>query len=155
MRTFQTQLPSGIQEWRIAFSIGLFSRVKSQFGIDLMNPNSPVREGDQTTVLMSLQLDLGRFLQALSAVLSVQLKEAGVTQEDFEESLTAESISEAREAFFGEYRDFFMSAGMPTTAAIMDKTLEALATAAVEVRTLTPGISSGNAPASSDATALS
>ncbi len=157
MGTFKTTDENGVEHtWEIGFTIGKFRQWKKSLALDLMNPNAALSKDSQETLLMVLQLDLSKFLLVLSQVLAPQLEKAGVTPDEFDDMLTPESLSKARDVFFAEYLGFFTRVGMQTVRAIMDKTLEALKEAEHQVRSMTiSGNSSGNSLASSDSTAVS
>lgn len=153
MRIFKTKLADGKEvDWEIGFSIGLARRLKGESQIDLMNPNKPVSKEDKATLVMQLHLELELFLTALAGVTRPQRERLGVSLEQFEDSLTVDALASSRDAFFEEYRDFFSRIGMGTTVKIMEKTVEALTRAEVQIQEIgIIGASSGSSPESSPA----
>lgn len=114
--------------WTLDFSVGVFARVKSLSDnrFDLWQPDKQFST-DPTDKPVSLQanllIDLSLLAEVLWLVICHQAEAADVDAEKFAEALSPVSILAARDAFFGEWRDFFQNLQRPDQAMSLEKTL--------------------------------
>lgn len=127
MKTFQSTAPDGrTLTWEVAFSYALLKRMKGLLGVDLMQPEAPLSEQDERTVVMVVHHDLAKFVDLLYVACQKQAESAGLTDEQFGEMLDDAAFLGARTAFFAEWEDFFSRAGVTAQAAALRKQREIL-----------------------------
>lgn len=109
--------------WTVELSVGSIGRVKSLSDgrLNLWEPDKLF--GDEKSLQATLLLDFSTLAEMLWLLLCQQAEAASITAEQFAESLSAETILAARDAFFGEWRDFFQQLQRPDQAMSLEKTL--------------------------------
>lgn len=85
------------RDWSITVNYSAKVRVEAAAGVDLFNVD----------VFKQLGEDTGKLIATLCAVVEPQLKEKGVTAEQFLDSLTGDSLEQAGDALLQEIIDFF------------------------------------------------
>ena len=123
MKTFND---SAGRTWKLELTIAAAKRVKALTGTDLL----ALDQGDPPA-LTKLGLDVMLLCDVIFAVLQPQADAAGVSDEQFGESLGGEAILAARNAFFEELADFFRGLGRADLARAI-AAQEKLVAAAVE-----------------------
>lgn len=126
------------REWNIAVTYGLCRRLKSELqerSIDLLEPLLPRGVGakmpdaektamSRPSLFSELQTDIVLFYEVLEAVVSPQLKAAGVDSDGddgFGCAMAGDHLFAAQSAFFDEWRDFFQSLHRPEIVTAMEK----------------------------------
>lgn len=114
---------NGGKSWTIELSVGAIGRVKSLSDgrFNLWEPDRLFSDGK--SLQATLLLDFSTLAEVLWLLICQQAESASVTAEQFAESLGAEAILSARDAFFGEWRDFFQNLQRPDQAMSLEKTL--------------------------------
>jgi hypothetical protein len=143
--------------WTVAINVAAIKAVRAALSVDLM-------ETAEGKLLDRLAGDPVLLCDTLYVLCRAEAEAQKVTDEDFGRSLGGDAIDRAAKAFLEELVDFFPSARRHLLAKVLEKmrALEAKVIAAVEARIDDPelektildglGGSSGNSPASSDAT---
>jgi hypothetical protein len=140
--------------WELAMTIGAAKRIRSRLGVDIMalhDGTPPLVErilGD-----LALQVDL------VYVCIEPQVRAAGITDEQWAESMGGGPMAEALEAFWQEIIDFFRP-GRPGTAEMARTALEmvrlrqlAAASVGQSLRDGPPSTSSPGSPAAAAPTA--
>ena len=120
MRSFKD---SKNRQWDINFNIGAAIRIKQQAGYDLLKMATD--EDDQMPVLELLLSDI-TVAEVICAVISGQLAEKNVTQDDFFVSLDGKCFADASGAFMEELKDFFLQSGKTAMVEIIAQTQDQL-----------------------------
>lgn len=142
------------REWIIAVNYSAKQRVQAKTQIDLFN----------VQVFEDLGKDVGKLIDVICAVCEPQLKEKGITADQFLDSLTGDSLEQAGDALLEEIINFFPQKRRETlrkilataktvqdrAAALIDQKLESGEILQSLERHLNP--SSGNAPESAAST---
>jgi len=91
------------REWTFAVNVGTMAAVKRETGVDLANT---LRQN--STVVEDILGDVAVFFDVLTTLLKGQIKEAGITLEEFGEGLNNEDVVlEATKALIESILDFF------------------------------------------------
>lgn len=120
MRSFKD---SKDRQWSINFNIGAAIQIKQQTGYDLLKMATD--EDDQMPVLELLLSDI-TVAEVIRAVVSDQLAEKNVTQDDFFGSLDGKCFADASTAFMEELKDFFQQSGKTAMVEIIAQTQQQL-----------------------------
>ncbi len=99
MRTF---VDTAQRSWQIAITLDAVRRVRDLLGVDLLG----LTDGEPP-LLTRLGTDIVLLCDVVFAIVKPQADAAGVTDQQFGESLGGDAIAEAAEAFWGELTDFF------------------------------------------------
>lgn len=106
------------REWDVAVTHGSIKRAQTLAGVDLY------KFGDGEPPLAVRIQEPALFCDVLYALCQPQCRERGLSAADFGESLGGGAIFDARHAFFGEYRDFFLGLRAPDAAAALANVTE-------------------------------
>lgn len=120
MRSFKD---SKDRQWDINFNIGAAIRIKQKTGYDLLKMATD--EDDQMPVLELLLSDI-TVAEVICAVISDQLSEKNVTEDDFFGSLDGKCFADANIAFMEELKDFFLKNGKTAMVEIITQTQQQL-----------------------------
>jgi hypothetical protein len=102
--------------WQIALTIDTLKRVKSLLQVDLARPD----DGDPP-LHVRLFDDVILLADVIFAAVKPQADAAGVTDEQFGQSLGGDAITAAAKAFLAEWTDFFQRRERPDLAAVIEK----------------------------------
>lgn len=107
------------REWSIDLTIGAVARVRKESvkRFDLLDPSSAVDGEKLSTVLDE---DLATVFEVLWHIVEPQAVAAGITAEQFGESMAADCIIAAQAALFAEWLDFFRAVQRPDLATALD-----------------------------------
>ena len=107
------------RQWSIDLTIGTVARVRKESGkrFDLLDPSSVVDGEKLSTVLDE---DLATVYEVLWHIVEPQAVAAGITAEQFGESMAADCIIAAQAALFAEWLDFFRAVQRPDLATALD-----------------------------------
>mgnify|MGYP006305655289 CR=1 FL=1 len=120
MRSFKD---SKDRQWDINFNIGAAIRIKHKTGYDLLKMATD--EDDQMPVLELLLSDI-TVAEVICAVVSDQLAEKNVTEDDFFGSLDGKCFADANSVFMEELKDFFLKSGKTAMVEIITQTQDQL-----------------------------
>jgi len=146
MRTFTD---SAGRAWTISITVGAVQRVQAGCAANLSMLDRPCAPG-QPPLLEALQRDALVFAAALWHLVADQAGKLGLTREQFIESLDANCLPGALEAFWAELADFFRAWRPPPPAppeSPAQSPAASQAAEAVPTAVSTPSASPGNSPA--------
>ena len=110
--------------WTLNLTVGGILRVQNELGINLLDPIADAGEGVPLSAKMMVD-DL--FLTKIVACLiKKQLEKNSVSEEEFYDSLDAQTIKSMADAFIEEYKSFFMSRGRSNLADLLGKEKKAI-----------------------------
>jgi len=109
-------------QWQLSVTLGSAKRVRELLGVDLLNPDQPVKDGAADRPLITcLDTDLLMLCDVLYALCKPQADEREVTDEQFGARLGGDAILAAHHALFAEMADFFRGAGRRDLVTLITK----------------------------------
>lgn len=108
--------------WKISLNLRSVLGVKEALGVDLL-----ALEAGEPPLLERLAIETLFLAQIIACLLTNQMEEAKVDENDILESFDAKTITAARNAFFKELKYFFTEMGSPFKAEAISKQLEIMA----------------------------
>lgn len=138
MRTF---IDGDNRTWTVKITIGTAIRVRELTGVDILQP-----ETDSGSVAVRLAVDSVFVAQVVTAILRPDIERAGITPEQFADSLDGKAAAAAQTAVTEELRDFFADSGRADRALMIQTTMAKLAESAERI---TSGAASGVLPEAS------
>lgn len=109
-------------EWQLCLTLGSVKRVRDLLGVDLLNPDHPVKDGAADRPLITcLDTDLLMLCDVIYALCKPQADERGVSDEQFGGRLGGDAILAAHHALFAELADFFRGAGRRDLVTLITK----------------------------------
>ena len=111
--------------WSLDMTVGALKRVLAIAKVDLRRAAEPYAATDADTGVVSLSayidLDTIVLVDVLYAMCFPEAESRNLTEDEFMERFTPETIREAHDVFFEEWSDFFRRSGSSQVAAILDK----------------------------------
>ena len=115
----QTFNDSKNRTWKITLNLRSVLGVKEALGVDLL-----ALEAGEPPLLERLALETLFLAKIIACLLTSQMEEAKVDENDILESFDAKTIVAARTAFFEELKYFFTEMGSPFKAEAIHKQLQ-------------------------------
>ncbi len=141
--------------WDLAITVGTVKRIQGRLDVDL----TALADGEPP-LIRRLMGELILQIDAIWVAIEPQAKAAGVSDEQWVESMGGEAMAAALDAFWADLRDFFRPsrpglAGLAQNAAELVNARQALAAELADLcvpKLAAPGTPSTGSPASPDAT---
>lgn len=95
--------------WALAITLGAAQKVRAALDVDLLNPAALSDDG--APVMQRLLYDDVFLCLVVAELIKDQLERASVSQDEFLNALDGEAIGRLDEAFWAEYRFFFLARG--------------------------------------------
>ena len=114
----QTFNDSKNRTWKISLNLRSVLGVKEALGVDLL-----ALEAGEPPLLERLAIETLFLAQVIANLLTQQMEEAKVDENDILESFDAKTITAAKKAFFEELKYFFTEMGSPFKAEAISKQL--------------------------------
>lgn len=132
MHTFKSTVNGKEVAWEIALPFGVIRALTSKLGVNLLDPDKPVKDTGVTSFL-TMRHDLEMFVDVVWEIVQQQATREGIDTVAFAASLDGAAMKACRDAFFAEWVDFFRESGVPEKAADLRKRMDICDASAMEI----------------------